>query len=314
MKVLLYTKDSVFGKMLFAYTNNQFRGRVDLILATEEEFFYKTAEDTNIELLLIDKSYVCNIKGFEDNSKVRYLVDIMDNDCPKDIYKYQAADDIIADLLSSTDLNFIVDKSRVKYELIAFYSPLGGLGVTTAAIKFCKSCRDNKRKSFYFSLEDVDSTGYYFEVDMDSNMDLVRLDYLLEENIGITIDKYIKRDDKSNIDYLRYPVASHYLYELEFKSLIRIINTLGCTRRYNYIVLDLASNIGLRNLELMSNCDRVVVIEDNGNPLYKYKKLRYDQEIDLYEGRYNASIRDKSLYIDWKSYKEYESAIDILKL
>lgn len=298
MNITLYTEDIVFGNMLFEYVNSNYMGRIAFSLITDEKYLNAGLEKNPPIILLIDSNNV-DTSTLCHKYKILKIVSQQTSD-PLMIYKYQLADGIITKIVEVADVNIPSNAMTTNdCKIITSYSPQGGIGVTSTTIDICKQLITTGNKVLYLSLEDIDSTGYYFKVQSDCFKDMLRLDDILDnKHLSITIDQYIGTDPGTGISYLRYPIASQYIYDIDYDRFIIILNILINTGKFNYIVLDLASNVGKRNIKLMRKAHKVLLLENPNDELCRHKLSRFYDEINIISNRFEVDIKSKIINLN----------------
>ncbi len=205
------------------------------------------------------------------------------------IYKYSNLNDIISDLnyLAGTvaGKKSLARKSFAP-ELIGFYSISGGTGKTVAALGISRELsRFHDKKVLYISFEEMPATELFVG------------NHTKNRNIGDYLYYLFEKNDLSQCSRpAGFTTADHYGVEsfyptkgrndlnyLTQQELIHFMKILSDSCRYDYIALDLKSDLSEDTLFLANLCGKIILLQ-NDDPVSEIKTgklISYLEQMDF---------------------------------
>ncbi|HPL54418.1 MAG TPA: AAA family ATPase [Bacillota bacterium] len=144
-------------------------------------------------------------------------------------------------------------------EIIGVYSPAGGTGKTTISAALSKQCAEVGIRPFYLNLETVQSTGVFFNSYNKRNFSYVFY-YLKEKSRNLSFKMDGIKDTEDGVQYFSPPESTMEYDEIspdELDQLLGGIKEMGC---YDYIFIDMSSNLDTKNYRILGLCDHVVLV------------------------------------------------------
>ena len=196
------------------------------------------------------------------------------------LYKYSNLNDIISDLnylAGSVAGKKSLARKSFTPELIGFYGISGGTGKSVIALGISRELsRFHDKKVLYLSFEDMPAIELYVG------------NHVQSRNIGdFLYHLFEKKDSDLCSRPASFTTADHYGVEtfyptsgrndlsyLTQQELIHLLKILSESCRYDYIILDLKSDLSDDTLFLASQCGKIVLVQ-NDDPVsaLKTKKL-----------------------------------------
>ncbi len=248
-----------------------------------------------IHILIIDEKFVFDERRKIDTEQVFVLTREHCRDLQKDekeIYKYQSADKILAEIFSAyyekTNENILKSRRKEKHRLIAVYSPIHRIGKTTFALTLGKELAA-KEKTLYLNFEEYADIGERFEQADGRNFgDLMYFMRQESGNLALRLSTMIQKME--DLDYVSPIPGCVDLKEISAEDWQIFLQKLLKESMYETILLDLSESVqGL--LEILRMCDRIYmpVLEDtvSSNKIGRYEEnIKQLQFSDILEKTY----------------------------
>ncbi len=192
------------------------------------------------------------------------------------IYKYSNLNDIISDLnylAGSVAGKKSLARKSFAPELIGFYSISGGAGKTVAALGISRELsRFHDKKVLYISFEEIPATELFIGNHTQNRNIGDYLYYLFEKNdlslcsrpAGFTsadhygVETFYPTKGRNDLNYLTQQELIHFL------------KVLSDSCRYDYIALDLKSDLSEDTLFLANLCGKIILLQ-NDDPVSEFK-------------------------------------------
>lgn len=248
--LVMASSDDVYINNLMKYISQNYSNKFNVVSFTEKEYlaeyFYKK---NKINILLISpEMYIED----GDYSKIDVILTLLDNgenklkDFPV-INKYQSADKICGEIIKNYESRIDIDSKEENTitKLITYYSPIGGIGKTTVALSTALSLRNKKKRVLYLNLEYIQSIGVFFQYEKGKNnfSDLIYSVKERNENFDKILKDMVIKDSETGIEYFG-PVDSVLdIEQLTGEDIRELLDKLINVNIYDYIILDLSSNL-----------------------------------------------------------------------
>jgi MinD-like ATPase involved in chromosome partitioning or flagellar assembly len=182
------------------------------------------------------------------------------------INKYQTGDKIVNQVLNifaekslePINLNTSMNK---KTKIISMYSPIGGVGKTCIALGLSQLCIEQGKTAIYLNLETIQSTPVFFNCSSEINLTHIFY-YLKENNMNLKLKIQTSRlcDQVTKIHYFAPPESCREIHELEVEDLNRFLMELRNLEEYDYIFIDMSSELTENNFTVLNNSDEIIFI------------------------------------------------------
>ncbi|MBD5096190.1 MAG: AAA family ATPase [Lachnospiraceae bacterium] len=246
---------------------------------TEESFFeqyFKTPQI--IDCLIIDEKLYTESISRQGINQVFVLVS---DDSEENKYQYanviskfSSVKEIIHKVTGKLGISMGISEKQdgeAGTTLIMVYSPVGGVGKTTAAMALCYQLGLLNKRVIYVNFDTIQN--YQWIVNR-------------EEYIENGLERYMTRHDISVADKLSEEVwqcgfscakpfkSSKLSYGIKNSDYLFAIEELKKTNKYDYIVIDTMSDLGELNLSVLDKCDKVITVMDqSAYGVYKVMKF-----------------------------------------
>ncbi len=223
----------------------------------------------------------------------------------KAINKYQPANKIVSELLNclaeSSDKKFVLNRENKKTKVAAVYSPIGGSGKTSIALGIAVYYSKLGKKVLYINLENLESMSAFLEVEKVDN--LSELLYFIKEgnsNLRVKMDVIRKVDENTGVQYISPFNSCLDKIELQCEDIKMLFEELRKLEEYDYIIIDLDSNIDKTTISIFEEVDKIIVIAIE--EMIAVRKIEnFAKELTRMSEIYNMDyIEDKILLISNK--------------
>ncbi len=304
--VMICDKEFLFAEGLAENVSVRNEFAVKVYACTNIDRVLRFQGRKKIHILIIDERFPGSYRNEIEADQIFVLTkdkckDLQENE--KEIYKYQSADKILAEVFEiyceNTKDNILKSFRKGKHRLIAVYSPLHRLGKTTFALALGKEKAKNE-KVLYLNFEEYADIGGRFEGTEGRNLgDL--LYYMRQEKGNFTLRLASMVGKMSELDYVSPINSSVDLKEVTREEWIEFIGKIQKESMYETILLDISESMqGL--FEILRLCDRIympILTDDiSEKKLRRYEEnLAHLQFSDILEKTYQfAAVEDMEEY------------------
>ncbi|WP_458415071.1 AAA family ATPase [Schinkia sp. CFF1] len=153
---------------------------------------------------------------------------------------------------------------RGKGKIISFYSGKGGSGKTLLATTFSQTLKFESTSSVIFIDLNLQFGGAETILSVESNRSLVELKPVIAEMNENHIKNVSIKETFSKMELLLSPCDAEVAEELSEEFLIRLLNV--CRRAYDFIVLDLPSNMNVHTVTALEESDTIYYVMNLDTP------------------------------------------------
>lgn len=211
-------------------------------------------------------------------------------ECVKTL-KYQRVSNIYRDVLreyaNKAGGSFGFD-SQQNTKLIGVYSPIGGAGKTTFALAFTGKLKSLGNSVLYASTEQLESASAVN--DHSENGMAILIEDLSNENVNFKVK--LTAISKRGMDDMEYLEGFTRLVDYEAVTAAEVKEVFERIKKesdYQYIVIDMDSNLDAVNRTIFEMADQIVLVERPGElpmrkmELFSQQILVHEQERKLYK-------------------------------
>ncbi|RDU25146.1 AAA family ATPase [Anaerosacchariphilus polymeriproducens] len=175
------------------------------------------------------------------------------------VYKYQGINEIYAyiDKVISTRLG-IQTEIKEETKMIGIYSPVGGIGKTTTAIRIANALSKENKKVLYMNIESVQTFSQIFHAAEVLEEGVVSFIKSRDKKLNEVVSKLIRSNRK--FDYVLPLRQSMPMYGLELEDYSYFIKCCKENLLYDYIILDMSTELNLITSGVMELADKVVIL------------------------------------------------------
>lgn len=223
----------------------------------------------------------------------------------KQLFKYQRGSRLVQELLriysSAENKPAALPSPGKKTKVIAVYSPAGGTGKTAIAVGCSFQSAWEGNRVFYLNLENMPSTKLFFTSEGGEGLSAVFY-YLRQRKNILKIEALKQTDWQSGIHYFSPADSVMDLWEDLREDLPELIRVLRSSGHYDYLFLDLSSQINANNLAAMEASDAVFLVS-TGDPVARLKEELLWSELQRWSAR-NSSNLPERIYPVWNLWEQ----------
>ncbi|TFJ41869.1 hypothetical protein CKN73_05270 [Carnobacterium divergens] len=333
IKILLADQEEEYILRFKNYIESQReKNRFELIVATTKESLIKLAETENFDLvlatpiffdvpLLVEEPIVIGLDDETQKNEERFPL----------IFKYQSLSKVVNEVVAiyfekiEKTGYYLTNSGDTK--LISVFSSVGSTGKTTFTLNLAKELIKMKSKVLYLNMETIHSTEMYLKDDNKTRQSS-ELFYFAQKRSDKLLSKmaeFIKTDSYLGIDYFDFIQNPEEMIELSATDIHYLITVLKNSEQYDFIVVDIDSQLHERNLEILKNSQKIFwLIKNEAIQIFKTEQMAtnsrelLDIEVETnpvisflmshcrHEGHYetNLLIRNTVPYVSsWQSLK-----------
>lgn len=296
IKLIVLEKDTGYLNRLVAIFNQKYSDKIQVYSFTDLDLALKTLNDIKIDVLVASDMFDIDFKTIPSRTGFAYFVDSSDIDTlnnQRTICKFQKVDLIYKQILSIysenaeniTGLKLGDDECN----LIAFCSPSGGSGSTTAAAACAIHFASKGKKTLYLNFEKFGSSDNFFSSEGQFDMsDIIFALKSKKTNLAMKLESCVKQDS-TGVYFYSAPKQSLDMIEMNTEEIVRMISELRLTGSYEYIVADFDFSFNEQFLSLL-NKFRSIIITGTGTEISNSKVYRFYDTLFLMEKNNDLSL------------------------
>lgn len=323
MKIKLAILDGDKGylnRMLTAF-GNRYADRLEIYSFQKLEIAMENLDKTKIDVLVANEAFVIDTEKIPRGCGFAYLVDSPDIESVREeraICKYQKAELIYKQILSlyseKTEKVSGLQFGENACKVIAFVSPGGGVGSSTAAAAAAIHLALNQKKVLYLNMEHFGNPDVFFSAE--GQGDFSDIIYTLKSkkgNLPLKLESLVKQDSSGVCFYSGTKLALDMteMKQDEMKQLIEDIKNYG---EYQYLVLDMDFSLGRSVINTMKLCHEIVIVTD-GSDIANVKLDRAVQAFEVMDLKEDNKILPRCvlLYNRFSSRTSHKVSIQSIK-
>ena len=212
------------------------------------------------------------------------------------IEKYQHAEKIVAEILrlyiSGCAKDCHVSGSNHTH-LVCTYSPAGGTGTSSIAAGCSILSAGRGLKTFYLNLENVPSTGRYFNGETEQSFSNV-IYYLKGKghNVGLKLESAKCCDPKNGVYFYAPPASVLDMSELTEQDIAHMLDEFKKGAIYDVVFIDLPSGLNTHNTAVLCHSDAIILVLGQGEST-TLKMNQMKAGIELLEQKHGIEITGK---------------------
>jgi cellulose biosynthesis protein BcsQ len=301
-KILLADKDMEYGRA-FARAVSMIHSEFEITLS-ELDVFNKEEMADSIEFqdfdLILTGGYSDDTNNYiqaqiADNKRIVILKDNPVASLSKQseevnpfwyLFKYTEISLIIS------DLNFLIGimtgkksllKKNTAPELIGFYSISGGTGRTVISLSTSRElARYHDKKILYLSFDDLPATEFLVVCHQNNRNIGDYLYFLFEKKNELLCSRLESFTvfDEYGVETISPTGGRNDLNELTREELIQFLKIISDSCRYDFIILDLNSDLSDKTLFLLSLCRKNILVQ-NDDPISRFKTRKLEAYLSI---------------------------------
>ncbi len=312
-RLVIADRDRRFLKAINNYFISQKLNSFELISISDYERLNQQLQtiEGSLDLLLINKELLLPELNV---SKAAIVIELLEEqeaeeELPrKGIYKYQPGDRLVNQILqllyeAKPGRNLLITKKEEASLILLFYSPSGGIGLTSACIAAARATAQLGGKVLYLNFEAIPSHALLLKPN--DTLNASKLYYAIKKrssNIMLKLEANVLADTDSGLHYLAPADSLLELEELTVEDLQLLLSSLKESRLYDYIFIDSSPQFNIKTKFLMVECDTMVLMSE-ASTIGSLKLSMLERE--LMRNNLDAQITDKLVLLQ-KAYADGE--------
>lgn len=308
IRLAILENDSNYLQRIVSIFNNKFGNELEIYSFTETDAAYQCLSEKNIDVFLANNFFDINFSVIPKKCGFAYFVestDINKYNNQKAICKFQRAELIYKQILSlyaeqTPNIIGAAGDHSNSMKTIAFSSPSGGTGTSTAAAGCAISLAGKGHRVLYLNLQKYGDADAFFTCD--GQFDFSDVIYAVKSNKAnrtIKLQSTVKQDATGVSFYSSVKVPLDML-EFNVDDFITLLKELQALGEYDYVIADMDFPAKREDFKAFENCSNVVVVSDGTvSTISKIDRMiKAVQIIDQYS---EYSIQPRFLMIKNKS-------------
>ncbi|MCM1082608.1 MAG: AAA family ATPase [Clostridium sp.] len=272
---------------------------------SEEKAFQRVLSmQKKFDIMILPKNISVDKLDIYRNTKKYYLIDdVAEGNAPEYIYKYYSVKNII-EKIDSTLMNHDMSEGSKGTKVVGVFSVAGGTGKTIAALSISNKLACEGKRVLYISTVAHQDFSYYLNCG-----EVLGAAFCYQCSINVkNALKIVQQEIKTEgFDFLppfkNLPVS----YQMTFETYVQIINYFKNNNSYDYIVVELSSELHADKLAFLKNCDRKIFITTQDMVAVKKLEAFLSNMLDFNQNLVFVCNRYK------KEQYDYLSASDVLR-
>lgn len=290
IKLAILENDKTYLERLVSAFNMKYADKLEIYSFTNPEIALTSLESNKIDVLLANESFEIEKKAIPVRCAFAYLVDSTDIESVRNeiaISKFQKADLIYKQILrifseNSSNITGMHFDEHDNGKIIAFQSPAGGTGCSTAAAACAVNFATKGKKVLYLNLEKFGSADVFFSSDGTSDFsDIIYAIKSKKGNIALKLESAVKQDP-TGVYFYSAPKMALDMAELTPEEIKQLISDLKLFGGYDYIIVDFKFSINKKTLDILKDCNSIVLISD-GSEISNRKLERAVESLNIIE-------------------------------
>ena len=272
IRVAILDEDKSYLDSFVAMFGNKYLGKLELYTFTDLTIALNNIEARKIDVFLANASIELDVALLPSRCAFAYLVDTVDAETihgKSAVCKFQRMDIIykqIENLYADvSQITMRKSKSAGNHKMLLFSSPSGGSGSSVMAVACAKHLAALGKRVLYLNLEKFGTSDVYFRADgIYDFSDLLYAIKIKHVNLNMKLESYVRQDVSGVYFYAPEKNLLDFL-EMNAEDLQTLIDSLGSTDAYEYIVIDREFDLDKSSLDICCWADYLIMTVDGEN-------------------------------------------------
>lgn len=290
IKLAILESDAGYLGRLVPMFNNKYANELEIYSYTNVDVAMESLEEKKIDVFLASHVFKINHSLIPKRCGFAYLVESLDIDrieSYKAICKFQKGELIYKQILSIysehvPNITGISNAENGAMKTIAFCSPCGGVGTSTAAAACAIALTNSGYRVLYLNTEIYGEADVFFSCD--GQFDFSDIIYALKSNKtnrAMKLQSTVKQD-VSGVSYYSSVKVPLDMMEMSATDYVTLQNELKALGTYDYVILDMDFPKTQKEFKVFESCNSIVLVTDGSESaeLKLSKALRAVQILD----------------------------------
>lgn len=271
IKIAIADTNEIYANRLFEALGRQ--DNLFLSVFTDKERFEREISSTRYDIILFDYSMYSSDNLFkgaklavvlydEDNEPTRII-----SEKYRTVKKYQRGSSIYKEVIGIyseyvSDSAFL-GRSKESCLIISVFSPIGGVGKTSAALAVANSLANKGRNVMYLNLEPFASYGAYLELKGGKGMGEVFAALDGNGSFDLKLKSLMKKTPQGVMYFEKFENLLD-IYEITGEEVEKLIQMIGKIAIADYLIVDTGSDFNTINRSIMDISDKILLVERKG--------------------------------------------------
>lgn len=322
IKLAILETDKIYMQRIVAAFNMKYADKLEIYSFTDTQIALNAIVANKIDIFLVNEFFEIDSKQLPARCSLAYLVDSGDIESihnEKAIFKFQNAELIYKNILSifsekSDTITGFHGTGGETNNVIAFVSPAGGTGSSTAAAACAMNLAFKNKKVLYLNLESFGFADTFFYAEGSGDFrDIIYSVKSKKANIALKLESTVKQD-LSGVYFYSSPAIALDMIELDKAEIKKLISDIMIFGGYDYIILDIDFSLDAGTLDILKMCNAIILISD-GAEISNKKLERAVDSLNIIDQQTDSKmlLRCKILYNRVSSHNSSKLNIPDLK-
>ena len=305
IRIAMLDSDRSYLNRIQSVFENRYSENLELYTFTDTEQAISEIVKNRISVLLVSDSIDfdmflvptrCTAVYFVESPKVDSINGV------QAVCKYQKPDLIYKQIQSiyaeKNDVNVVFRSQNGNAKIIAFQSPCGGCGTSTAAAACALHYAKLGKKTIYLNLEANGIAETYFHGAGQSTLRDVITTMQMGRNLFLKLESYVKQD--RGVDYYAQSQAALDMVEFSDEDILSLTELIEKEGNYDVIVLDLDFSLKNSSVAILRMANAIVWV-GNGSRECNAKLLRAYESLEILEQKQEFPLMNRMTLIHNRS-------------
>ncbi len=273
IRLALLESDSSYLRRVVPMFNSRYAEELEIYSFTDVDAAMACLEEKKIDVFLASNSFKIDFTQIPKKCGFAFLVESLDInsiDQHKAICKFQKGELIYKQILSIysehvPNISGMPSSQNGAMKTIAFCSPCGGVGTSTAAAACAIALANAGQRVLYLNAEIYGEADIYFSCD--GQFDFSDVIYAVKSNKtnrALKLQSTVKQDQTGVYYYssVRIPLDIMEMGPNDYLTLQNELKALGC---YDYVVMDVEFPKTQAAYKLFEYCNSIVLVTDSSD-------------------------------------------------
>ncbi len=270
IKLAMLESDPGYLRRVVTMFNSKYANEVEVYSFTDLDAAMAGVEEKKIDVFLASDAFKIDFNRIPVRCGFAYLVDNLDIDSVdshKAICKFQKGEILYKQILSIysehiPNITGMMGNENSSMKIIAFTSPCGGVGTSTAAAGCAIALANMGFRVLYLNAEIYGDADMFFSCD--GQFDFSDVIYAVKSNKtnrAIKLQSTVKQDQTGVFYYSSVKVPLDMM-EMGVEDYITLRSELIALGDYDYVVTDMDFPCNQKQYKLLEQCNSIVVVSD----------------------------------------------------
>ncbi len=287
IKLAILDNDKAYLERMQAIFGSRYSDKLEIYSFMDWKNALNHVEMKKIDVLIASEAFLIDTSSLPRGCGFAYLVDSPDIESVRDeraVCKYQRAELIYKQILSlyseKTEKVSGLQFGENACKVIAFVSPAGGTGCSSAAAAAAMHLALKQKKVLYLNMEHFGNSDLFFSAEGPGDFgDIIYTLKSKKGNLPLKLESLVKRDGSGVYFYSGTKLALDMteLKQDEMKQLIEYMKNYG---GYQYLILDMDCSLGKSVPNTLKLCHEIILVT-NGSDMANQKLMRLIQAFEV---------------------------------